>query len=77
MTVKNKYSLPRIDDLFDQLKGAQVFSEIDLTQWYYQLKIKEQDVLKTAFKTRYGHYKFLVMPFVLTNAPTLFIDLMN
>ena len=77
MTVKNKYLLPRIDDLFDQLKGAGVFSKIDLHSRYHQLRIKDADVNKMAFRKRYGHYKFLVMPFGLTNAPAAFMDLMN
>ena len=76
-TVKNKYMLLRIEDLFDQLKGASVFSKIDLQSRYYQLRVKEVDVPKPAFRTHYGHYEFLVMPFGLTNAPAAFMDLMN
>ena len=77
VTVKNKYPLPRIEVLFDQLKDAGVFSKIDLRSRYYQLRVKDVYVLKTAFITRYGHYEFLVMPFGLTNALATFMDLMN
>ncbi|GJT61823.1 putative reverse transcriptase domain-containing protein [Tanacetum coccineum] len=77
LTIKNRYPLPRIDDLFDQLQGSSVYSKIDIWSGYHQLRTRKEDIPITAFRTRYGHYEFQVMPFRLTNAPTVFMDLMN
>nr|GEW36930.1 putative reverse transcriptase domain-containing protein [Tanacetum cinerariifolium] len=77
LTVKNRYPLPRIDDLFNQLQESSIYSKIDLRSGYHQLRVREQNIPKTAFRTRYCHYEFQVMPFGLTNAPTVFMDLMN
>ncbi|GJZ22036.1 putative reverse transcriptase domain-containing protein [Tanacetum coccineum] len=77
LTVKNRYLLPRIDDLFDQLQGLSAYSKIDLRLVYQQLRVREEDIPKTAFLTHYGHYEFQVMPFGLTNVPAIFMDLMN
>ena len=77
VTIKNRYPLPRIDDLFDQLSGARVYSKIDLRTGYHQLRVREIDIPKTTFRTRYGHYEFTVMPSGLMNAPIAFMDLMH
>jgi hypothetical protein len=77
VTVKNKYPLPRIDDLFDQLKGEKIFLKIDLRSRYHQVRIKDEDINKTSFRTRYGHYEFTVVPFGLSNTLVVFMCLMN
>nr|GEY46676.1 putative reverse transcriptase domain-containing protein [Tanacetum cinerariifolium] len=77
LTIKNRYPLPRIDDLFDQLQGSNVYSKIELRSGYRQLRVRDEDIHKTAFRMRYRHYEFQVMPFGLTIAPAVFMDLMN
>ncbi|GKB53096.1 putative reverse transcriptase domain-containing protein [Tanacetum coccineum] len=77
LTINNRYPLPRINDLFDQLQRSSVYSKIGLRLGYHQLSVRDEDIPKTSFRTRYGHYEFQVMPFGLTNAPAVFMDLMN
>jgi hypothetical protein len=77
MTIKNKYPLPRINDLFNQVGGAKIFSKLHLRSCYHQVRIKDENISKTLFWTRYGHYEYVVIPFGLTNAPTMFMCLMN
>jgi hypothetical protein len=76
-TVKNKYPLPMMNELLDQLQGVGCYSKLDLRQGYYQVKVREEDISKTAFNSRYGHFEFVVMPFGVTNAPSTFMDLMH
>ncbi|GKF90694.1 putative reverse transcriptase domain-containing protein, partial [Tanacetum coccineum] len=77
LTVKNRYPLPKIDDIFDQLQGSQFFSKLDLRSRYHQLRVHEDDIPKTAFRTCYGNFEFTIMPFGLPNTPAVFMDLMN
>lgn len=77
MTIKNKYPLPRIDDLMDQLVRDRVFSKIDLSSGYHHFRVKDDDIPKTDFRTRYGHYEYSVMPFGVSNAPGVFMEYMN
>ena len=77
VTIKNRYPLPRIDDLFDQLRGVRVYSKLDLHIGYHQLRVRQANIPKTTFRTRYGHFEFTMTPFVLTNAPTTFMDPMH